>query len=313
MHYRGFHDILPGARHHLDTSPLPRPSIRRSFDFRRSLKAYDDKIAYLTDGCDFILYTPHVRTQTYRAASLHPRCQRVVYLEEGTDSFLPRHQDGTDGGGPLPGRASKRVIIAAASYGFRGMRLNHLLNRSYVAPRTSQYFCLSDDAFRWAKNRSIVSPEVHELDIDADELMLVLSPLHQGNRTVPFDSLIYGLRALPSLAEARGYRSVAVKFHIENKHSAKDRQLVLEALRVDDVIKARVLPDSLLLERYLKGVRAIGTNSSALHYARILGGESYTMGSLLDDKGRSWLSDCVRATSLLRIPDIVELPTVKRA
>jgi hypothetical protein len=277
----------------------------------------DKRITRLVASRNFVLYVPHLAHPAYESMSLHPLCVRVSYIEEGTDSMLskPWLRRGT-----MPGVPLKRPSISLASFGLQGLRVHLLLNRSYRRVRESEFYHISGEAFPWARHRICVAEEVRAT-IDGTERkvepVLVVSAMkqscspstsHTKRGSIPLDSYTGALRRVAELLQDKGYARAHVKFHMEDREHRREREQVLDAFRAYANLEVNVIHDNSLLERELAGRIAIGTNSSALHYAPILGGMSFSIESLLDEKGKKFLRAFNAGTVLEALPDIQQLP-----
>lgn len=322
VHFRGTFSVLQASPRMAIENSFPHPRFRRRSAFCRARSELDERITRLVGWRDFVLYVPHLAHPAYESMSLHPLCRHVSYVEEGTDSMLskPWYRRGV-----IPGTPIKRPFISVASFGLQGLRAHLLLNRSYRRVHDSEFYHISREAFPWARHRICLTEEV-KTTIDGTsrkvEPVLVVSALKQSRTpstshmirgSIPFDSYTGALRRVSDLLRNRGYTRTHVKFHMEDSNNRCERQQVLDALRGGGNMEVRVIDDGSLLERELAGRIAIGTNSSALHYATLLGGLSFSIETLLDEEGKKWLRDFNDGTVLAALPDIQQVPRADAA
>ena len=120
---------------------------------------------------------------------------------------------------------------------------------------------------------------------------------------------------------SRGYRRIAVKFHMYDKELptmldvSERRQEVVDVLRGGGALDVERLDDDEILEPLLVGRRILGMATSALHYARLFRGEAYLVKSVLSPSGQRWLSEMLAGmaeSKLSTLPDVQELPCAEQ-
>ena len=327
VHYRGSYAVHPEAAHlHEDTS-LELPSWRHRHSFGSQLKGLWERVDECVEGNRFFLYAPQSASPTYRALGMHSKCVQIRYVEEGTDALLARPNVTP---GPIPGTWYKRPMLSVGCFGLRGLNSNLLLNRTYQAPHRSVFFHVTPHAFPWAKRRVLLEPRLHFVRPEVPRVILAMSPLpraavstvsYAGRGSLALADLLPAMSRLSSMLTSRGYRRIAVKFHMYDKELptmldvSERRQEVVDVLRGGGALDVERLDDDEILEPLLVGRRILGMATSALHYARLFRGEAYLVKSVLSPSGQRWLSEMLAGmaeSKLSTLPDVQELPCAEQ-
>ena len=323
-HYRGNYPVHHEAAHLIEDTSLDLPSWKRRDSFRRQVGGLWERVDECLDGDRYILYAPQSASPSYRALGMNSQCVQVNYVEEGTDALLARPNTTR---GPIPGSGHKRPAISVGCFGLRGLDFGLLMNRTYQTPNQSVFYHITPHAFPWARKRVLLEPNLHPIRPEVPRVILAMSPLprashstvsYAGRGSLALAELLPALSRLSSILTSRGYRRMAVKFHMYDKQlprildvSARQQEVV-EVLSGRGKLDVEWLDDSEILEPLGVGRRMLGMATSALHYARLFKGEAYLMKSVLSTSGQEWLSEMLAGMSeskLSTLPDVQELPS----
>lgn len=252
----------------------------------RAMRRFDHWVERTCRGESYVLYIPHDLHPWYQLLATHPRCLKKAYIEEG------------DGAYRLLNNHKKSLFSFRDSLKRLCYRRRYLRNpQNLFVDEKSTYYCVSDAAFHWAKNKKILKTvfELERKDTDWSYDHVVLLAIHNHpfwNR--PAARLAF--QRLVKFLDHRGISYIGVKPHPGSQSVGFYEKILCEELE-ENGIKWSILPNTFLVEEYLSNRNSIvfSMGSSIDQYSLSLGGSVFLLSVLVINEHSQLLTKYVEA------------------